>query len=1068
MKFLRTFIKGKMNKSVDERLVPDGEYVDALNIRVGNTETTEIGAVENTKGNVQLTTLTYQGSALSNDAKCIGAYDDGANDTVYWFVHDPNNSVSATNKVDIIVSFNVYTNTLVYHATAEEVLNFDPSYLINGINLIDDFLFFTDNYNPPRRINVTQTTKYLNLTNADLVNVLVKPPLLSPEVTLFNTARELNYLQDKFVSFAYRFKYEDNEFSALSPFSEIAFSPSDFSINTDNYTNDGMINQFNSARVTVETGDQEVKEIEICFNFGDDSFVRVAERLNKKDLGIPNNSTHTITFDNSKAYNVLPEVEILRLYDNVPRKALAQTIMGNRVMYGNYLEGYNLRSDSETGPPVNIEYSVDVVGEAINVTEVTGVSDSTILTNNIVLDPEDFSQQIMEFNLSGLSLTAGSRLDIDITIQHYKFVKLVIPSAPTPTPPASAATPSFIISLSFLLPQDYASVNDLAQSEEFLSAIGQSITGVNPNIPKVKQPVDCATGTTLTDIYNCQIKANPTADFSISRSGFTSENGGDAIQVISSAGSNTIGFRVPSANFNDLAGGYPSPTLAEYFRAVEGELIFDSSGNQESLHSDRNYELAIEYLDEYGRASTALVSEDNAVYVPCSFMNFKNKLTATIPVSQKAPYWADKYRFLLKDDKFQYQTIYVTNWYQDPGGQGYWIQLEGENQRKVDEGDFLIVKTDVNGSIGRCCEVEVLDKGVKQENFLSGDTRTGPNLNDPIELKEVQGVYIRVKPDCFTLVNDDLVIYESDYVQETNKNSEFEIDLPSKREGLFCDYPVFDYDSGTSTSTVWDIAQGALVEIYVELRREPANNCNDSCGARQTLLDINQVSSQAYNNLKEFFEGEGIIPKWQNSPDNTIPCLDDSGSGTAIYYNTLATGFVDGGPTANINEQFTIDNSAASHGGQSNVAQIQFYEVVDSGNTYLVMRVVGGYPHCANKRKKNHIEVYVKITNNPNLASFETQPATTATDLFYEGSDTYSIDADGNHLGISSNSDTDQDIANGTPATINLQFFNCYTFGNGVESYRILDSIQEQFFLLGQRTNTVLEGDYQEKEDLQI
>ena len=102
------------------------------------------------------------------------------------------------------------------------------------------------------------------------------------------------------------------------------------------------------------------------------------------------------------------------------------------------------------------------------------------------------------------------------------------------------------------------------------------------------------------------------------------------------------------------------------------------------------------------------------------------------------------------------------------------------------------------------------------------------------------------------------------------------------------------------------------------------------------------------------------------------------------------------------------------------------------------------------------------------MASFETQPATTATDLFYEGSDTYSIDANGNHLGISSNSDTDQDIANGTPATINLQFFNCYTFGNGVESYRILDSIQEQFFLLGQRTNTVLEGDYQEKEDLQI
>ena len=38
---------------------------------------------------------------------------------------------------------------------------------------------------------------------------------------------------------------------------------------------------------------------------------------------------------------MLPETEILRLYDNVP-KAQAQTIMGNRLFYGNYFESYNL------------------------------------------------------------------------------------------------------------------------------------------------------------------------------------------------------------------------------------------------------------------------------------------------------------------------------------------------------------------------------------------------------------------------------------------------------------------------------------------------------------------------------------------------------------------------------------------------------------------------------------------------------------------------------------------------------------------------------------------------------
>ena len=55
------FVAGKMNKSIDERLVPPGEYIDALNVRLGSTENTEIGAVENSRGNSILTTLEYHG-----------------------------------------------------------------------------------------------------------------------------------------------------------------------------------------------------------------------------------------------------------------------------------------------------------------------------------------------------------------------------------------------------------------------------------------------------------------------------------------------------------------------------------------------------------------------------------------------------------------------------------------------------------------------------------------------------------------------------------------------------------------------------------------------------------------------------------------------------------------------------------------------------------------------------------------------------------------------------------------------------------------------------------------------
>ena len=40
-----------MNKDLDERLVPNGEYRDALNIEVSTSEDSDIGTVQNILGN---------------------------------------------------------------------------------------------------------------------------------------------------------------------------------------------------------------------------------------------------------------------------------------------------------------------------------------------------------------------------------------------------------------------------------------------------------------------------------------------------------------------------------------------------------------------------------------------------------------------------------------------------------------------------------------------------------------------------------------------------------------------------------------------------------------------------------------------------------------------------------------------------------------------------------------------------------------------------------------------------------------------------------------------------------
>ena len=239
----RNFIKGRMNKSLDERLLPNGEYVDALNVRLGSTEDSEIGSVENTKGNESLTTIGFDGTNLSANARCIGAFEEGEDETLYWFVHDPSFGAGATGKLDLIMSYNTNTEVLTYHVISIDdgggvntTLNFDEQYLITGVNKIDDLLFFTDNLNPPRFINVTSSYS-LPVTNIDQITseeflVIKKPPVNSPSIVSRASTSDNNYLEERFLSFAYRYRYANNEYSATSQFSNPSFIPksNDFGI----------------------------------------------------------------------------------------------------------------------------------------------------------------------------------------------------------------------------------------------------------------------------------------------------------------------------------------------------------------------------------------------------------------------------------------------------------------------------------------------------------------------------------------------------------------------------------------------------------------------------------------------------------------------------------------------------------------------------------------------------------------------------------------------------------------------------------------------------------------------
>jgi hypothetical protein len=308
----RNFIAGRMNKVVDQRLLPDGEYVDAMNIRMGSTENAEVGVIENTKGNLPLTSLAYiNGTPLSVDARCIGGIEDSANETIYWCVHDPSFSIGATGKLDLVVSFNVNTSILKYHIISindgngvNTTLNFNPSYLITGINIIGNLLFITDDYNPPRQIDITKgyanPVANIDQFSAESILVIKKPPVESPTVELINTSGQENYLEERFVSFAYRYEYDNGQYSATSQWSDIAFIPNPFEFSINSMLNEGMTNFCNTAIVSYNSGGPLVVGIDLLFKQSNNNIIKIIEKINKADAGLADNQVYQFSFNNSK------------------------------------------------------------------------------------------------------------------------------------------------------------------------------------------------------------------------------------------------------------------------------------------------------------------------------------------------------------------------------------------------------------------------------------------------------------------------------------------------------------------------------------------------------------------------------------------------------------------------------------------------------------------------------------------------------------------------------------------------------------------------------------------------
>ena len=86
----RNFLKARMNKDLDERLIPNGEYRHALNIEISSSDTSEVGSAQTINGNYRTNTFAASDLSLSqfeNSSQTVGVFTDVENNHIYNFVH---------------------------------------------------------------------------------------------------------------------------------------------------------------------------------------------------------------------------------------------------------------------------------------------------------------------------------------------------------------------------------------------------------------------------------------------------------------------------------------------------------------------------------------------------------------------------------------------------------------------------------------------------------------------------------------------------------------------------------------------------------------------------------------------------------------------------------------------------------------------------------------------------------------------------------------------------------------------------------------------------------------------
>jgi hypothetical protein len=368
----------KLNSSKDNRIRQKDEFNDALNISItddygdiggtnaaATTDSGDAGVIRPALGN---SAINLQGlfDDASTTRRCIGSVSDTRTGLVFFFVASDSIEEMGVYAIDTQGYF-VGQNTEVAIFRSPQ-FNFQPTSLVVAqvVHLYDDnsddeqgqfrpYLYFTDNVNEPRRLDVVRAQQAEQEYNGELHNIvdfITACPKTPLEPVSFQWGTDLSRSVSEFrgvngFTFAYQCIYRSGEETALSTFSELAVPPifvSQGSSTSQNLNADNYIS-LTIPKVVVSTADgdtsynytDEIERIRLLVREGDVGTWFVIDEIEAP----AGDDDITYDFYNDRVLTGIRVEEANKQFDNLPQMAEAIAVVENRLFYGNYIEGYD-------------------------------------------------------------------------------------------------------------------------------------------------------------------------------------------------------------------------------------------------------------------------------------------------------------------------------------------------------------------------------------------------------------------------------------------------------------------------------------------------------------------------------------------------------------------------------------------------------------------------------------------------------------------------------------------------------------------------------------------------------